>query len=216
MINTLDLSLYLVTKRENLLITQFLDLIDHAVKGGVTIVQLREKDMGFDDLCVLARQVQEILKPQQIPLIINDRIDVAKEVKADGVHLGRSERKIELARKVLGKNAIIGLSVETIKQVVEAQNIELDYLAASPVFPSVSKTDCYNPWGLDGLKYLCSISRHPIIGVGGINRSNVEDIIHCGASGIAVISAIFDAQCAFSEAQYLSDVLKNNKLQLTI
>ena len=191
-----DLSLYLVTNRDNLSMMEFLNVVQNAVDGGVKIVQLREKNTSFDEMCEIGQQLQAILKPRDIPLIINDRIDVALKIKADGVHLGRADRKVEMARKSLGKNAIIGLSVETIKQVVEAQESDVNYLAASPVFPSATKPDCYNPWGLSGLAYLCSISRHPVIAVGGINYENVKEVMACGAKGVAVISAIFGSNCA--------------------
>jgi thiamine-phosphate pyrophosphorylase len=199
-----DFSLYLVTNRQGLIMDDFLKIIRDAVEGGVKVVQLREKGTSFEEILEIGQKVQALLKPKKIPLIINDHIDIALALKADGVHLGRADRKVQEARKILGKNAIVGLSVETVKQVVEAAESDIDYVAASPVFPSPTKPDCYNPWGLSGLKYICSISRHPVIAVGGINETNVKEVMECKAKGVAVISAIFNAPCAKEAALKLS------------
>lgn len=204
----IDLSLYLVTNRDTLSMDAFLQILADAIDGGVKIVQLREKNASFKEFCDIGLKVKSLLEPKNIPLIINDNIEVASAIKADGVHLGRDDRKVHEARKILGKNAIIGLSVETIKQVVEASQCDIDYLAVSPVFPSLTKPDCFNPWGLNGLSYVCSISRHPVVAVGGINEQNITDVMKCGPSGVAVISAIFNATSPNKVAKALYSKIK--------
>lgn len=191
----IDLSLYLVTRREGLGLEEFLSIILASVEGGVKAVQLREKETSARELISLGKRLLILLKPLGIPLIINDRVDIAHAVGADGVHLGQSDLSVAEARTILGKKAIIGLSVETLEQAEIAFKEDVDYLAASPIFHTHSKTDCGKPWGLNGLKQLCTISKCPVIAIGGINETNVEQIMDCGAAGVALVSAIFDATC---------------------
>lgn len=179
-------SLYLVTNRCSLSLEDFFPMIRKAVDNGVNVVQLREKTVSSSEMIEIGKRLRTFLKPLGIPLIINDRIDVAQAVNADGVHLGQSDQNVKEARRVLGRQAIIGLSVETIEQALDAE--EANYLGASPVFFSKTKSDCGKPWGLDGLRHLCSISKHPIIAIGGINETNIEAVMECGASGVAATS----------------------------
>ncbi len=206
----IDLSLYLVTNRGARTPEDFLGIIREAIDGGVTVVQLREKEGSAREMVAIAGRLLAFLKPLGIPLIINDRVDVAHAVKADGVHLGQSDLKVAEARAILGKKAIIGLSVETPQQVVDAADEEVDYLAASPVFLTKTKSDCSKPWGLDGLKHLCSISCHPIIAIGGIDETNVAGILECGAIGVAVVSTIFNAPCPKTAALALTNRMKGH------
>ncbi len=206
--NTFDLSLYLVTNRGELALEDFLRVIHQSIEGGVKVVQLREKKMSSCEMIAIGRDLCAFLKPLGIPLIINDRVDVALAVNADGVHLGQSDLKVADARAILGKKTIIGLSVETIEQVIEAEDEDIDYLAASPIFLTTTKTDCGKPWGFDGLKYICSISRHPVVAIGGINETNVEGILECGAIGVAVASTIFNAPCPKTAAITITNRMK--------
>lgn len=203
--NSIDLSLYLVTNRKDMPLDQFFDLILESIKGGVTVVQLREKNTSFDEFVKIARALKQLLAPLQIPLIINDRIDVASEVGAVGVHLGQSDHKVPDARAALGKNAIIGLSIETLQQTEKAVNEEVDYIAVSPVFPTMTKLDCASHFGLEGLKKVCAISPIPVIAIGGIDASNAYQIFNAGAKGVAVVSAIFDAPCPKTAAQKIAE-----------
>lgn len=191
----LDLSLYLVTKREALELDDFLNLIRASIEGGVRIVQLREKKSSAREMISIGKKLLSLLQPHGVPLIINDRVDVAHAVGADGVHLGQSDLSVAETRAILGKKAIIGLSVESLEQAIAASEEAVDYLAASPLFHTKTKTDCSEPWGLSGLKQLCAISKHPVIAIGGIDETNAKQIIDCGAAGIAVVSAIFNAPC---------------------
>lgn len=191
----IDLSLYLVTHRGNRSFEDFFRIILEAIEGGVTIVQLREKRTPLYEMIEIAKNLHALLKPLGIPLIINDRIDVAHAVGAEGVHLGQSDFSVKKARALLGKEAIIGISVETIEQAIAAADEEIDYLAASPLFATQTKSDCASPWGLDGLQKLCAISPYPVIAIGGINEANIQSVFASGAVGAAVISSIFNASC---------------------
>lgn len=206
----IDLSCYLVTDRGALNLEQFLKIIKKSILGGVTIVQLREKNLSAREMISIGQALCSLLRPLSIPLIINDRVDIAHLISADGVHLGQSDLKVREARAILGSQAIIGLSVATIEQVIEAQDEEVDYLAASPVFHTQTKADCSRPWGLEGLKQACSISRHPVIAIGGINETNVEKVMAHGAVGVAVVSAIFNAPCPQMAAMALKNRMKRD------
>jgi thiamine-phosphate pyrophosphorylase len=201
--------LYLVTRRDKLELDQFFNIILKSIEGGVKMVQLREKETSSHEVITLGKRLQALLRPLKVPLIMNDRVDIAHEIGADGVHLGQSDVKVSEARKKLGQQAIIGLSVETMDQVLEAQELAVDYLAASPVFATRTKGDCGIPWGLQGLKQACSISRHPVIAIGGVDEGNVEQILECGAVGVAVVSAIFDAPCPKAAALTIINKMGN-------
>lgn len=190
-----DLSLYLVTHRGSRDLESFFKIIIAAVEGGVTLVQLREKECSAREMIDIGKKLLHLLRPLKIPLIINDRVDVAHVLQADGVHLGQSDLAVSEARAILGPQAIIGLSVESLEQARNAVIENVDYLAASPLFETKTKTDCTQPWGLQSLKELCSLSKHPIVAIGGINETNVMQVKECGVNGVAVVSAIFDAPC---------------------
>jgi thiamine-phosphate pyrophosphorylase len=166
------------------------DIVKQAIQGGVTCVQLREKDLATRAFVEEAARIKALLTPTNVPLIINDRVDVALAVGAEGVHLGQNDIPCELARHLLGPAAIIGLSVETWEDVERAQDQPVDYLGVSPVFDTPTKTNTRSAWGLEGLTRIKAYSRHPLIAIGGLNASNIADVVRAGAEGIAVISAI--------------------------
>lgn len=186
------LKLCLVTHQQHHSLDNYEQFIRHAVHGGVTIVQLRNKgEPGV--VRELAMTLTGLLRPLNVPLIINDDVDFAKEVDADGVHLGQSDCPPEEARRILGTEKIIGLSIETLEQLEQANQLScIDYIGASAVFPSKTKTDCKTIWGLEGLKQIVSRSKHPVVAIGGINIGNAQEVMKAGASGIAVVSAIHD------------------------
>ncbi len=161
-----------------------------AVEHGVGYVQLREKHAATRDFVETAIRIQRLLRPHSVPLIINDRIDVALAVGADGVHVGQDDMPPGVARRLMGPYAIIGLSVETWEDVEAAQELDVNYLGISPVYATPTKTDTGAPWGLDGVRRIRSYSRHPLVAIGGINASNAADVVHAGADCIAVVSAI--------------------------
>ncbi len=211
--NKFDLSLYLVTDRELTQNRPLEDLIKEAIKGGVSMVQIREKNCSSLDFYDLAKRVKELLNPHQIPLIINDRVDIAQAVDADGLHIGQSDLPYAVARKLLGKNKIIGLSVENLEQAQQANQLDVDYIGLSPVFYTDTKTDIAPALGLDGIENIARISKHPMVGIGGIYIGNAEQIIKSGANGIAVVSAILSSENPKQAAKQLYDCVIKAKKQ---
>jgi thiamine-phosphate pyrophosphorylase len=180
-----------------------------AVKGGVSYVQLREKYLPARLFIEQAQKLKELLKPFNVPLIINDRVDVAIAAGADGVHVGQDDVPYEAAREIMGAQAIIGLSVETWDEVVIAQGLDLDYLGVSPIFDTPTKTDTKNAWGLVGLSRIKAYSRHPLVAIGGINKENAADVIRAGADSIAVVSVICAAPDPYEAARSLISLIRN-------
>ncbi len=168
-------------------------IVNKAIWGGITHVQLREKKASTPEILQVGKMLKKILEPKNIPLIINDRIDIALALDADGVHLGQSDRSYCEAGHLLGPKKIIGLTVENSFQVKKANKYFLDYVGIGPIFKTLSKLDAPSPMGLSQLKNLCSLSQHPVIAIGGINTRNASSILAAGAAGIAVISAICNA-----------------------
>jgi thiamine-phosphate pyrophosphorylase len=199
------LELCLVTHRENLDEVAFLHVIEQSLKGGVTMVQLREKTAATAKFIEVGRALKALLDRYNIPLIINDRVDVALALGAAGVHLGQEDMKPEDARRLLGDKSIIGWSVENDIQAREAEDFPIDYIGASPVFPTSTKQDAAEPLGLEGLKRLVQISSHPVIAIGGIKITNVGEVMAAGARGVAVVSEIFKASDPGIAAKALYD-----------
>lgn len=185
-----ELKLYLVTDRGQAGERAIEDVVKEAVEGGVTMVQLREKDIATRDFIALALRLKDVLKPYGVPLIINDRVDVALASGAEGVHIGQSDMPYAMARKLLGPSKIIGLSVENFEQIEEANSLDVDYIGVSPVFATPTKADTAEPFGLDGLRKAVRMSVHPTVAIGGMNERTAADVMACGTDGIAVVSAI--------------------------
>lgn len=188
------MKLYLVTDRKIAGDRKMEDIVKEAAEGGVTMVQLREKDICTRDFIDLAIRLKAVLKPFGIPLLINDRVDVALASGADGVHIGQSDMPYRMARALLGRDSIIGLSVENMEQVMTAESLDVDYLGVSPVFATPTKTDTAEPFGLDGLRKAAAVSSHPLVGIGGMNARTAAGVMDAGADGIAVVSAIVGAE----------------------
>ncbi len=182
--------LYLVTDQRFLKNRSLEEIVMEAVKGGVSWVQLREKTASTREFVNLAVILKKRLTPLKVPLIINDRLDVAMAARADGVHIGQSDMPYELVRQILGSDAIIGLSVESWEDVTCAQELDVDYLGVGPIFETQTKTDTSPPWGLEGLTRIRNYSRHPLVAIGGIDQSNAGDVTRAGAHALAVVSAI--------------------------
>jgi len=171
-----------------------ISIIREAVDAGVTLVQLRGKNLEIRAFLNLAVQASEFLKSRNIPLIINDRIDVALACEADGVHLGQEDLPLPIARKIMRKERLIGISVNTIKEAEESEAEGADYIGVGPIFYTSSKEDLRSILGFEGLKAIRNKVKIPILAIGGINAENAGDVIVSGADGIAVISAIMDAK----------------------
>lgn len=209
-----DLSLYLVTDRELSLGRPLEFIVEEAVKGGVTMVQLRENNCSSLEFYQLARKLKALLQPHKVPLIINNRADIALAVDADGLHIGQSDLPWQVARRLLGPDKILGLSVETIQQAEEANEQDIDYIGISPVFATPTKTDTAPPFGLAGIKAVSAVSQHPSVGIGGINCENAAQIIAHGANGIAVVSAISAAENPRLSAKQLLNIIKSKVYEM--
>ena len=195
--------LHLVTDRSLTLGRSLIDIIRAAVAGGVSAVQLREKSCSTRDFIELAQSAAKELQGR-VPLIINDRIDVALAIGADGIHIGQSDMPYEMARELMGPQALIGLSVETVEQAQKAEGLNVDYLGLSPVFTTATKSDIAPPLGLAGVRQIRAESRHQLVAIGGINQENAHEVVAAGADGLAVVSAICSANDPQKAARELS------------
>ena len=202
------MKLYLVTDRDLSLGRSLEEVVSEAVAGGVTMVQLREKETSTGEFVDLANRLIQMLKPLGIPLIINDRVDVALAVDADGVHIGQSDMPYKIARKLLGPDKIIGLSVENFEDIDKANGLDVDYIGISPVYGTPTKTDTAEPFGLDGLRKAVSMSVHPTVAIGRMNKHTVADVMATGCDGIAVVSAISSALSPGLAAKELMEIIR--------
>ena len=185
------LQLCLVTHLPDTSLKAYQQFILNAISGGVTLIQFREKKAPLTDIYAVAMALKAILTPFNIPLIINDHVEIAKAVDAAGVHLGQTDLDPQKARDILGPDKWIGLSVETFVDLAVANQLTcIDYIGASAVFPSRTKPDCKTIWGLEGLKRITGQSIHPVVAIGGINRQNIQQTMACGVYGVAVVGAI--------------------------
>jgi len=200
--------LYFVTDRALCGGRELADVVLQAIRGGAACVQLREKDVSTRFFVEEAQRIKAFLAPFRVPLIVNDRLDVALAAGAEGVHLGQQDMPYPLARKLMGPKAIIGLSVETWEDVERAETLDVDYLGVSPVFATPTKTDTKDPWGLGGLARIKSFSRHPLVGIGGLNATNAEAAVMAGADGVAVVSAICASPDPCKASQELSGIIR--------
>ncbi len=206
-----DLSLYLVTDRPLSGGRDMAWIVREAAAGGVTMVQLREKECSTAEFIQLARELKAALAPLGIPLIINDRVDVALAVDADGVHIGQSDMPYATARKLLGSDKIIGLSVETMDEVIAANALDVDYIGISPVYATPTKTDTLTPFGLDDVDEVMRCSRHRCVAIGGMNRDTVGEVIAHGVEGVAVVSAIVAAPSPREAAAELAEIISTKR-----
>lgn len=186
--------IYLVTDRALCLGRDITEVVASAVRGGASMVQLREKDLCSRDFVELGRAVLHELEPYGVPLIINDRADIAQIIHAQGLHIGQGDLSYADARELLGADAIIGLSIENIEQAHQSAHWDLDYVAASPVFATSTKTDTAPALGLEGVRTLRQIFSCHITAIGGINLANIAEVTAAGADSVALVSAICSAE----------------------
>jgi len=205
----LDYSLYLVTDRELSLGRSNLSVVQSAVKGGISCVQLREKNCTTREFIEQALILKDFLSVQNrnIMLIINDRVDVAQALGADGIHLGQKDMPVSIAKKIVGKFMIIGISAETLDDAVQAEKDGADYIGVGPIFSTATKTDTGAPLGLEGLIRIRKTIKIPIVAIGGLNHKNAKAVIKSGADGIAVVSAIVSARDPEKSAKQLKEII---------
>lgn len=185
--------LYLVTDSALGMGRPLLDVVRAAVDGGVTCVQVREKGLTSRAYVERLLSVRPLLRERGIPLFVNDRVDVALAVEADGIHLGQTDLPLAMARDLSAGRLLIGVSCESVQDAVDAERGGADYVSVSPVFATPTKTDTAPALGLDGVRAVRRTVRVPVVAIGGINATNAADVIRAGADGICVVSAIVSA-----------------------
>ncbi|MFD2191615.1 thiamine phosphate synthase [Pistricoccus aurantiacus] len=196
-----DLSLYLITDPALCAEKGLVETVKAAVEGGVSMVQLRDKHASDADMIEEAKALKEALAGSGVPLIINDRLDVALAAGAEGLHMGQSDGDVAAARRALGPDAILGLSVSNHAQMREVNEEPLDYLGLGPIFATQTKDDHDIPLGFDGLEELAAASSLPCVAIGGLKADHVEAVRKAGAQGLAVVSAICAAKDPKAAAQ---------------
>ena len=199
-----DYTLYLVTDREMLNGIKIEDAVEEAIKGGVTLVQLREKVSSSLEFYKIAKSVKQVTDRYKIPLIINDRVDIALAVDAAGVHVGQSDLECRVVRKLLPQGKILGVSAHTLEEAIKAQEDGADYIGCGAVFNTSTKKDA-NDVSIDSLRKIKNKISIPVVAIGGINKDNINELKNTEIDGIAVISAILASNNIFESARVVKD-----------
>lgn len=207
-----NLSLYLIADPDVPTRLPFLQTIEEAIKGGVTVVQLRAKKGTQEEFLKLARAIRSLTSKYYIPFIVNDNVQLVQKVDADGVHLGQDDMSIEEARKILGPLKIIGLSTHTPEEARAAETKGVDYIAAGTVFPTMSKDDIVGIIGIRGLQEIRKSTTLPLVGIGGIDIANAASVMETGTNGVAVISAIMKSYDPTKVAQRFRLIIDHSKI----
>ena len=194
------LRLYLVTNRYQASLESFLEKVETACRSGVTIIQLREKNLTTNQYYQLAKQVKEITDAYQVPLIIDDRLDVCLAVDAAGLHIGDDELPVSVARQVLGPEKILGVTAKTVKRALEAEEGGADYLGTGAIFPTTTKKNA--PITLiSTLKTICQRVAIPVVAIGGLTSENIDQLIGTGIAGVAVVRDLMQAEDVEAKTQ---------------
>ena len=188
-----DLLLYAVTDRSWLRGETLYAQVEKALKGGATFIQLREKELNEEAFYQEAVELKKLCHQYKVPFVINDNVEIAKKMDADGVHVGQSDMAACDVRKILGEDKILGVSAQTVEQALLAEQMGADYLGVGAVFPTGTKTDAVEV-DAETLKAICSAVKIPVIAIGGIKADNLSELSGSGICGIAVVSAIFAAE----------------------
>ncbi|WP_406533046.1 thiamine phosphate synthase [Methanobrevibacter sp.] len=205
--NDIDLSLYLVTDNSED-VDKFLNTIEEAIKGGVTVVQIREKTADTLDFYNLALKVKEITSKYDVPLIVNDRVDIALAIDADGVHVGQSDMPCDVTRKLIGQNKILGVSAATVKEAKKAESDGADYIGTGAVFPTTTKDDA-DSVTKDELTEIVKSIDIPVVAIGGINLDNACELNGTGIAGLSVVSAIMSSDNPKKSSQELLNIFNS-------
>lgn len=201
-------SLYVITDAQLARGRSHREVIRAAIAGGATVVQYREKEGTTRQMMEEARAVRELAHQAGLPFIVNDRLDIALAVDADGVHVGQEDMPAPLARKLIGPGKIVGVSATNLEEALQAERDGADYIGAGPVFATPTKPDAAPPMGLDGLAEICRRVFIPVVAIGGINEENAGAVIAAGADGVAVISAIVAAPDVEAAARRLRQTVE--------
>jgi len=203
----IDTTLYFITDSTGFSENEFLYRAEEALKGGATLLQLREKEPDTRRYIAIAEKVHEITRKYNVPLIIDDRIDVAMAIDAEGVHLGQSDMPVKIARKILGKNMIIGATTKTVPQALEAYSQGADYLGVGAIYPTTTKVKTVLT-STETLDAICKAVPIPVNAIGGLNKGNIDILRGIPISGICVVSAIMKAENPRKEAEILLSLSK--------
>ena len=203
----LDLSLYLVTDKSDD-VEKFLNTIEEAIKGGVTVVQIREKTADTLDFYNLALKVKEITTKYDVPLIINDRVDIAMAVDADGVHVGQSDMPCDVTRRLIGEDKILGVSAATVQEAKKAQENGADYIGTGAVFPTQTKDDA-DSVTKEELEEIVKSIDIPVVAIGGITLDNASELTDTGIKGLSVVSAIMSSENPKKSSQELLKIFNS-------
>lgn len=207
----MDYTLYLVTDANLSRGRSLREVVEAAILGGVTVVQYREKSASTRRMIDEALELRDLCRRYSVPFIVDDRVDVALAVEADGVHVGQDDMPASLARRLIGHDKILGVSAENMEQALAAQADGADYIGASPIFATPTKPDAPPPIGVAGLLQMARTCPLPIVAIGGLNATNAGSMIRAGAAGVAVVSAIVgadDVQAAASELRHVIDLAR--------
>ncbi len=199
--------LILVTHRQQMPLPDYLRFVEVCAMSGVTSVQLREKEASSEFLFEFGRHLKTLLDPLNVPLVINDNVDLALRLQASGVHLGQTDGCPLMARERLGHDKIIGVSLDCEEDLERANTLPLTYVAAGSVFETKNKSNIRRVWGLEDLQALSRHSKYPLVGIGGIDQGNAASVLHAGAQGIAVVGAIHDAIDPEARTQELRTII---------
>ena len=205
--NNIDLSLYLVTDNSDD-VDRFLNTIEEAIKGGVTVVQIREKTADTLDFYNLALKVKEITTKYDVPLIINDRVDVALAIDADGVHVGQSDMPCDVTRRLMGPDKILGVSAATVEEAKKAESDGADYIGTGAVFPTATKDDADSVTKEELIEIVKSINI-PVVAIGGINLDNASQLVDTGIAGLSVVSAIMSSDNPKKSSEELLNIFNS-------
>ena len=203
----IDLSLYLVTDNSDN-VEKFLNTIEEAIKGGTTVVQIREKNADTLDFYKLSLKVKEITTKYNVPLIINDRVDIALAIDADGVHVGQSDMPCDVTRRLIGEDKILGVSAATIDEAKKAQRDGADYIGTGAVFPTQTKDDA-DSVTKEELKEIVEAIDIPVVAIGGINLDNASELKGTGIKGLSVVSAIMSSDDPKKSSQELLNIFNS-------
>ena len=198
----LNTKMYFITDSSAYNEDEFLFRVEEALKGGVTLLQLREKNKDTREYIQLAQKVHQISKKYNVPLIIDDRVDVAMASDAEGVHLGQSDMPIDTARKILGDNFIIGATTKTVEQAKEAYEQGADYLGVGAIYPTTTKVKTVLT-SVETLNDICNAVPIPVNAIGGLNKDNIDVLKDCSIKGICVVSAIMKAESPYEATREL-------------
>lgn len=205
---TLDTTLYLVTDSTGLTEQEFLSRTEQALQGGVTLLQIREKERSTREYIHLAAQVHELAKRYNVPLLVDDRVDVALAVDAEGVHVGQTDMPVDMARRLLGPDKIVGATAKTVPQALEAWQQGADYLGVGAIYPTTTKVVTVIT-STETLADICAAVPIPVNAIGGLNRDNLGVLKGTGIRGICVVSAIMKAADPKAAAQQLREAFRD-------